>query len=184
MKINEKLNFKECLMLLNILHRYVDDYDCDGQEIVYIGIEKRPCKGILNLIYPSGGFNRYMKEYDIDNDYNDIDITGLWGDICSKFDKEIWWSRDNGFYVRRWYHKLIYGVEQMKKNLKHKLCCREMLIRLKFREWKRNRQQRKYIKALCKYQNLEIDENKFERTCKCGFYVKEDLRRLLKHIRL
>jgi hypothetical protein len=153
MKINEKLTFKECLMLLNILHKSVVDYDCDDQEVAYIEVEKRPCKSILNLVYPDGGYNKYMKEYDMDaDDYEGIDITGLWGDIISKFNKEIWWSRDKGFYVRRWYHKLSNAIELKKRRIRDEWHYKREIIRLKYRNWRRNIETKRRIKALCKNQ--------------------------------
>lgn len=150
MKIRPELSFKECLILLNILAKYVDGYDFDGEEVVYIDVKKEISGNVLNIMYSNGDYADYLKEYCCDEDSNSIDITGLWGEIGDRFKKDIWYSVRKGFYVRRWYHVLHQKVTDKKRRIKYWFNSIKVHYDMAKRERQRQHQQKQLIKSLCK----------------------------------
>lgn len=151
--LNKDLNLKSSLCCLNLILKNMVDYDCDSDCVEYIMVDFKECSGLIRyMIADKKEFQTFLDDYgenDIDNKVTTIDITELWGEVCTAFNTEIWFDgTKKKFYIRRWYHKIRYALSGYKRNVKDKYKFLKSKYRLKLYYWKQNKAIKKRLKML------------------------------------
>lgn len=122
MKINQSLSLNDCLSIMNKMLESVADYDCDSDGVVYILIDPERVDLLKQLIPDEKDLQKYLKDYGEEWEEYGFDITGIWGEVCRRFNVDIWVNfKKRQFYVVKWHHRVHHLLNKKCKAIRYKI---------------------------------------------------------------
>lgn len=98
--LNEKLNLKECLDILNeMVNSYFVESDSSGEEIIYLLVDNNEKTRALleELIGDIDATGSYLRQFADDT----IDMSIIWGTVCEQHNVDIWFNGyKKEFYIK------------------------------------------------------------------------------------
>ncbi len=112
---------KQQLSTVNKMLKHFNDWDGDGDGIMYVDVDLAPNLETLKKLLPLT-YQQYIRDYEADPNSGSIDITALvWGEL-DWGKNEIWFSsKEPKFYIVHWYHKVSRKITLLKRALKRKI---------------------------------------------------------------
>ena len=97
--LKENLTPEECIEVLNEMAKTCYEYDNDAEEVLYIYVPIEQ-KDNLSKLLKEDEVEGYIGDYEDGWDDDGFDICGVWGEVCYKFDLDIWFNgKTKQFYI-------------------------------------------------------------------------------------